>query len=152
MRTKKQNQQVVFGILVLVMGGVFAALGLAADKQNRDMKQKGILVSGKIIEGRVEKHSDGERHILTVQWGSGDQLQTRKFLAKKEYYHSRVDAEGRVVASEISMRQIPGQPAGARMEGGEGAFFAGWQWGGFIAMVMGFVMFYQGARSRTVLP
>ncbi|MEZ0275100.1 MAG: DUF3592 domain-containing protein [Roseimicrobium sp.] len=147
MRTKIQVQLLVFGIVVVVVGLVFVVLGLRSKSMSDDLQARGVSESAKITDATVEKGAKNKkRYILTVSWGAPEASQVRKFSVEKAYFLSKLNAENRLVSPDITVRQIPGDPDSALIEGQKYAFSGG-QWAGYFVTLLGAVMAYKGYRK-----
>ena len=136
MRNKIKTQLKGVGIVVVIMGLVFAGLGLRAKSLKSDLDAHGVTEPAVITQATVESGSkSNKRCILTVQWGEPQAMQTKRFEVKKEYYQTLVDAEGKLVAPNTTIRHVPGKPGTALLEG------ATYPMTGFLGAGYGFLIF-----------
>lgn len=152
MSTKVRNQLKTFGIIVVLIGVVFAGLGLNAKHKEDDLRIRGVSDPGKIIAAAVESGAKGKkRYILTVTWGQAAAQQTQKFAVTRPYYERKVEGQNHVVTPDTTIRHIPGEAGTAVIEGSHYAF-AGVQWVGYVIAVIGLIMAYKGFRGPTAPP
>lgn len=136
MRSKIKVQLKGVGIVIVLMGMVFAGLGLRAKSLKAKLDAHGVTEPAVITQAAIESGAkNNKRCILTVQWGEPQARQTKKFEVKKEHYETLVDGEGKLVAPNTTIRHIPGQPGTALLEGGT------YPMAGFVSPGYGFIMF-----------
>jgi hypothetical protein len=148
MRSKVQRQFVVIGLVIIVMGGVLVALGLHADRKEKELAARGVSEPARILSGYVELPTKGtnKRYILTVQWGEPQGTQSQKFAVEKDYFDSKIDGANNLISAATTVRHIPGEPDTALMEGASYAF-AGWQSAGYVVTFLGALMLVFGLRK-----
>lgn len=148
MRNKIKNQLKGVGIVIMVMGMVFAGLGLHAKSRQAELDAHGITEPAQITDAAVESGAkSNKRCIVTVQWGDAKSPQTKKFEVTKTDFQSRVDAKGRLISANTTVRQIPGQPGTALLAGGAYPF-AGAQGAGLGVILFGALFVVLGFRLR----
>lgn len=146
MRTKIKNQLKGVGIVVMVMGMVFAGLGLHAKSRQAELDAHGVTEPAEVTSAAVESGAKSDkRYILTVQWGEPQGRQTQKFAITKADYLTRVDSAGQLISTKANVRHIPGQPGTALLEG-VAYPFAGVQGIGYGVIAFGALLVLLGFR------
>ena len=136
MKNKIRLQLKGVGIVIVIMGLVFAGLGLRAKSRQAQLEAHGITQPAVITQAVIESGAkSNKRCILTIEWGEPQARQIQKFEVEKAYYQTLVDAEGKLVAPNTTIRQIPGQPGTALLEG------ATYPMTGFLGVGYGFIIF-----------
>lgn len=124
------------GIVILILGAVFAGLGFHSKSRQATLDAQGVDEPAEITQAVMESGAKGnKRCIVTVQWGAPQARETRKFEVTKEYFHTLVDPEGKIIAPDTTIRLVPGQPDSALMDG------ASYPMGGFLGVGYGFLLF-----------
>jgi len=140
------------GICVIVAGLIFTVLGLNAKKKADHLRDQGVSSPGMITSSRVELGSKGKkRHILTVKWGGEAAPQTESFQVRKKYFETKVDGNDQLVATDVVIRYIPGQPGTAIIEGGT-IDYSGMQWLGYMTLFGGIITSYKAFKPRSRPP
>lgn len=146
MRTKIKAQLKGVGIVLVIMGLVFAGLGLRAQNRQAELAAHGVTAPAEITEAAIERGAkSSKRCIVTVQWGEPQSRQTRKFEVEKEHYLKLVDSEGKLVAPNTTIRHLPGQPDTALLEGATYPMI-GFASAGYGFMIVGALLIFLGFR------
>ena len=145
---KIKAQLVMVGIIIAVMGSVFAGLGLYAQGRQAELDAHGLTEPAEITDAAIESGAkSNKRYIFTVQWGEPQARQTKKFEVEKAYYLTRVDAEGKLTSPSTTVRHLPGQPDSALLDGAAYPF-AGWQKVGYGVIIFGALLLFLGFRIK----
>ncbi len=136
MRNQIRRQLKGVGIVIVILGAVFAGLGLHSKSRQAKLDVQGVNEPAEITQAVIESGPKGKKRcIVTVQWGEPQARETRKFEVTKEYFLTLVDPEGKLIAPNTSIRHVPGQPGSALMDG------AAYPMGGFLGVGYGFLLF-----------
>lgn len=151
MKTKVQNQLIVFGIVVLLFGLAFVGLGLHVIRSAEALQTRGVKVPAQITGASTDSNKGNKRYILTVQWTDGQAPQSRKFVVEEDFFRSKVGDGNVVTSADTTVTQIPGEPGTAVVEGGT-TTFKGAHWGGAVVVLIGIAMLYKGCTGRAPKP
>lgn len=145
---KIKAQLVIIGIIIVVMGSVFAGLGFYSSSRQSKLDAQGVTIPAEITVAAVESGAkSNKRYIFTVQWGEAQARQTKRFEVEKAYYLTRVDAEGKLTSPATTVRHVPGQPDSALLDGAAYPF-AGWQKVGYGVILFGAFLLFLGFRIK----
>lgn len=148
MKAKIKAQLIVIGIIITVMGSVFAGLGLYSQSRQAELDAHGVTAPAEITAAAIESGAkSNKRCIFTVQWGEPQSRQTKKFEVEKAYYLTRVDAEGKLTSPATTVRHLPGKPDSALLDGAAYPF-AGWQKVGYGVILFGVFLLLLGLRVK----
>lgn len=152
MKTKIKNQLKGVGIVIIVMGMVFAGLGLYAKNRQAELDAHGVTAPAEITHAAIESGAkSNKRCILTVQWGEPQARQTKKFEVEKEYFQTKVDGQGNIIAANTTVRHLPGKSGSALLEGAAYPF-AGVQGIGYGVILFGVFLLFLGFRISAAPP
>lgn len=107
---------------IFVLVGLFMlGYGVVELKNAYDLKQDGVVTTGKMVANRYYENSEGDSHYLTYRFIANDQIYQKEQSVKEALYD---DFEA---GAPIQIRYIPSNPAKSRIEGtgNMGLFFLG---------------------------
>lgn len=152
MKTNVQNQLIIFGVVVILIGLAFVGLGLHTLRKVDALRTRGVTLPAQITAASTDTNSKGKkRYILTVQWADGQATQTQRFAVKQDYFQTKVAGQNQVTAADTTITHIPGEPGTVIVEGGTTAF-SGAHWGGALVLLIGALMMWKGCTGREAAP
>ena len=106
------------------IGVVFVVLGLFAQRNSKELDEKGVSMPGKITQAEVRRNGKHvKQYILHEAWGEGAERQADStFNVAEQFFESKVEGETKVVSPDVTVRMIPGDRGSAILVDGTQSF------------------------------
>jgi len=146
------TQSKIFGFVLFGIAAVFITLGLRSESRKQNLKVLGKSEAGLITGARITSGSKNKKsHTLVVKWGEGDASHADSFTVRKSFFTTKVDGEGKIISSDVTVRHVPGQADTAIIEGGS-TDESGMQWVGYAVALGAAYVTYKAFRKSAMPP